>query len=68
MTFFASKKPPFVKTTSSNDKNGSLFYSEVPQRISLIFDQNHGLTSSKKWKFFDCSKVTFVSSKKPGFF
>ena len=40
MTFFASKKPPFVKTTSSNEKNRALFNSEVFQRISLIFDQN----------------------------
>ena len=48
-------------------KPRSLLQKKNAQKKFGIFDQNHLLTSWKKCKFFDYSKMTFMSSKKPPF-
>ena len=64
MTFLSSRKPPFEKTKSSNDKSEVSFTEKLTRSIFGIFYQNHGLTPLEKFKFFDYCKVTFLSSKK----
>ena len=63
-----SKKPPFGKTTSSDDeKEVSIIPKSRLERHWEFFYQNHGLTPWEKCKFFDYSKMTFMWSKKPPF-
>ena len=59
--------PPFEKTTSSDDKTNVYFIEKLARRILETFEQNHGLTPLEICKFFDYSKMTFLSSKKPPF-
>ena len=40
MTFLSSKKPPFEKTTSSNDKTNVYFTEKLARRILEIFDES----------------------------
>ena len=57
MTFMWSKKPPFGKTTSSDDKKEvSLIPKSRLERHWEFFYQNHGLTPLEKCKFFYYSK------------
>ena len=43
------------------------FTKKYARKIFGSFDQNHRLTPLEKCKFFDYSKMTFLSSKKPLF-
>ena len=57
MTFMWSKKPPFGKRTSSDDKKEvSLIPKSRLERHWEFFYQNHGLTPLEKCNFFDYSK------------
>ena len=67
MSFLSSKKPPFEKARSSNDKTKVSFKEKQARKIFGTADQNHGLTPFKICKFFDYSKMTFLLSKKPPF-
>ena len=55
--------PPFDKTTWSNDKTKV----SCP-KIFGPYDQNNGLTRFKICKFFDCTKTSFLWTKKPPFY
>ena len=61
MIFSWSKKPPFKRKTSSNDKTTVSFTEKEAQKIFRIFDLNHsltpGLTPLKIWEFFDRRKM-----------
>ena len=67
MSFSWTKKPPFDKTTRSNDKNKVSCTEKKAQKIFGTFDENHGLTLFKICKFFDYSKMSFLWTKKPPF-
>ena len=67
MSFLWSKKPPFEKTTSSNDKSKLSFTEKKTSKIFKTSDQNHGLTPFKICKFLDYKKMSFLLSKKPSF-
>ena len=67
MSFLWYKKPPFEKTTSSNDKTKVTFREKKTENIFGSSDQIHGLTPFKICKFFDHSKMSFLWSKKPPF-
>ena len=68
LTILLSKKPPFDKTTSSNEKTDVSFTEKQAPKVTGIFDENHELlTPSKKCRFFDRSKMTLLSSKKTHF-
>ena len=67
MTLLSSKNTHFEKTTSSDDKTQVSFAEKKARKKFGIFDQNHLLTSLEKCKFFDYSKMTFMSSKRPPF-
>ena len=67
MSFLWTEKPPFDKTTSSNDKTKLYCTEKKAQKIFGTFDENHGLTRFKICKFFDYSKKTFLWTKKPPF-
>ena len=65
MSFLWTKKPPFDKTTWSNDKTKVSWTEKWAQKILGTDDQNHGLTRFKICKFFDYSKMSFSWTKKP---
>ena len=67
MSFFWTKKPPFDKTTSANDKTKFSFTEKWAQKIFGTDDQNHGLTRFKICQFFDYSNMSFLRTKKPPF-
>ena len=67
MSFLWSKKPPFDKTTLSNDKTKDSCTQKYARNIFGTDDENHGLTSFKICKFLDDSKMSFLWSKKPPF-
>ena len=56
-----SKKPPFGKTTSSDDKKEVSNTEKQARKTLGIFYQNHGLTPLEKCKFFDYSKMKGVA-------
>ena len=60
MSFSWTKKPPFDKTTRSNDKKKVSCTEKWAQKIFGTFDENQGLTRSKICKFFDYSKMSFL--------
>ena len=61
MTFMWSKKPPFGKTTSSDDKKKrSLIPKSRLERHLEFFYQNHELTPLEKCKFFYYRKMKGV--------
>ena len=65
ISFLWTKKPPFDKTTSTNDETKVSFTEKWPRKIFGTDDQNHGLTRFEICKFFDYSKMSFLWSKKP---
>ena len=67
MSFLWTKKPPFDKTTWSNDKPKVSCTEKWAEKIFGTDDQNHGLTRFKICKFFDYSKTSFLWTKKPPF-
>ena len=67
ISFSWSKKPPFEKRTSSNDKTNITFREKKTENIFGSSDEIHGLTPFKICKFFDHSKMSFLWSKKPPF-
>ena len=64
MSFLWTKKPPFDKTTSTNDKTKVSFTEKWPRKIFGTDDQNHGLTRFKICQFFDCNNISFLWTKK----
>ena len=62
-----TKKPPFNKTTWSNDKTKVSCTERWAEKKFGTDDQNHGLTRFKRCKFFDYSKMSFLWTKKPPF-
>ena len=67
MSFLWIKKPPFDKTTRSNDKTKVSCTEKYPRNIFGTYDQNHGLTRFKICNFFNYSKMSFLWTKKPLF-
>ena len=67
MSFLRTKKPPFDKTTWSNDKTKLSCTEKEDQKIFGTFDKNYGWTRFKICKFFDYSKMSFLRTKKPPF-
>ena len=67
MSFLWTKKPPFDKTTSSNEKTKVSCALKYARQIFGNFDESHGLTRFKICKFFDYSKMSFLWTKKPPF-
>ena len=63
MSFLWTKKPPFDKTTSTNDKAKVSFTEKWPRKILGTDDQNHGLTRFKICQFFDYSNMSFIWTK-----
>ena len=63
MVFLSSKKGPFEKRTSANDKNNVSFTEKQARKIFGTSDQNHGLTPFKICKSFDHNKTSFLWSK-----
>ena len=60
MSFLWTKKPPFDKTTWSNDKTKVSCTEKLAWKIFGTSDQNHGLTRLKICKFLDYSKMSFL--------
>ena len=67
MSFLWTKKPPFDKTTWSNDKSKVFWTEKWVRKIFGTDDQNHGLTRFKISKFFDYSKMSILWTKQPPF-
>ena len=67
MSFIWTKKPPFDKTTWSNDKTKVSCTEKKARKIFETFDENHELTRFKICKCFDYSKMSFIWTKKPPF-
>ena len=67
MSFLRTKKPPFDKTTWSNDKPKVSCTEKWAWKIFGPLDENPGLARFKIWKFFDYTKTSFLWSKKPPF-
>ena len=67
MSFLWTKKPPFDKTTWSNDKTKVSCTEKWARKIFGTYDQYHGLTRFKICQYFDYSKMSFLRSKKPPF-
>ena len=67
MSFLWSKKHPFKKTTSSNDKNSVSFAETWAGEIFGTADRNLGLTLFKICRFFDYRKMSFLWFWKPPF-
>ena len=63
MTFLSSKKPPFEKITSPNDKTNVSFTEGKTQKIFGIFDHNHGLTLFENANFWTIEKRHFYRIK-----
>ena len=62
-----SKKHPFEKTTSSNDKTKVSFTEKKAAKIFGTADRNLGLTPFKICRFFDYRKMSFLWFWKPPF-
>ena len=67
MSFLWTEKPSFDKTTWSNEKTKVSFTEKWARKIFVTYDQNHGLTRFKIFKFFNHSKLSFLWTKKPPF-
>ena len=67
MSFLWTKKPPFEKTTWSNDKTKVPCTEKKARKIFGTDDQNHGLTRFKICILFNYSKMSFLWTKKPPF-
>ena len=67
MSFLSTKKPPFQKTTLSNDKTKVSCTEKWARKIFETSDKNHELTRFKICNFFDYSKMSFLWNKKPPF-
>ena len=67
MSFLWTKKPPFDKTTWSNDKTKVSWTEKWAGKIFGTDDENQGLSSFKICKFLDYSKISFLWTKKPPF-
>ena len=67
MSFLWTKKPPFDKTTWSNNKTKVSCTEKKARKIFGTDDDNHGLTRFKICKFLDYSKMSFIWTKKPPF-
>ena len=67
MSFLWTKKPPFDKTTSSNDKTKVSCTEKQALKIFGTDDDNHGSTRFQICNFFDYSKISFLWTKKPPF-
>ena len=67
MSFLWTKKPPFEKSTSTNDKTNFSCIEKYARKIFGTSDHNHGLTRYKICKFFNYSKMSFLWTKKPPF-
>ena len=67
MSFLWTKKPPFDKTTWSNDKIKVSCTEKEARKILGTSDENHGLTRFKICKIFNYSKISFLWTKKPAF-
>ena len=63
MSFLWTKKPPFDKTTSSNDKTKVSCTERQARKIFETDDENHGLTLFKICKFLDYSKMSIYGLK-----
>ena len=67
ISFLWTKKPPFDKTTRSNDKTKVSCKEKKARKIFGTDDENHGLTGFKICKFLDYSEMWFIWNKKPPF-
>ena len=67
MSFLWTKKPPFEKKNIIKRQTQILFYRKVGRKIFGTYDQNHGLTSFKIYKFFNYSKMSLLCSTKSPF-
>ena len=67
MSFLWTKKPPFDKTTWSNDKTKVSCTEKEAQKLFGTYHENHGLTRFKICKFLDYTKMSFLWTKKPPF-
>ena len=67
MSLLWTKKPPFDKTTWSNDKTKVSFTEKYSRKIFGTDAENHGLTRFKIFNFLDDSKMSFLWTKKPPF-
>ena len=67
MPFLWTKKPPFDKTTWSNVKTKVSWTEKRAGKIFGTDHQNHGLIRFIICKFLDCSKMSFLRTKKPPF-
>ena len=67
MSYLWTKKPPFDKTTLSNDKTKDSCTDKWAPKIFGSYDRNHGLTRFKICKFFDYNKMSFLWTNKPPF-
>ena len=67
MSFLWTKRPPFDKTTWSNDKTKVSCTEKQARKIFRTSDENHGLTRFKICKFLDYCKLSFLWTKKPPF-
>ena len=67
MSFLWTKKPPFDKTTWSNDKPKVSCSEKWAWKIFGTYDQYHGLTRFKICQYFDYSKMSFLWTRKPPF-
>ena len=68
MSFLWTKKPPFDKTTLSNDKTKVSCTEKWARKIFGTYDQYQGLTRFKICQYFDYSKMSFLWTKKPSFY
>ena len=58
MTLLSSKKPPFEKTTSSDDKPKVTFTEKSAQMILGVLDHNYGLTPLEIcWRWQEMKKA-----------
>ena len=65
---FIVQKASYWENNIMKRQHQDLLYKKNARGKFGIFKQNHGLTHLKKiWKIFDCSKMTFLSSKKHPF-
>ena len=63
MSLLWTKKSPFDKTTSTNDKTKVFFKEKWLRKIFGTCDQNHGLTRLKICKVFAIVKCRFYGLK-----
>ena len=67
MSFLWTKKPPFDKTTWSNDKTKVSWIEKLARKIFGTNDQNRGLSPFKICNFLDYSQMSFLWTKNPPF-